>query len=138
MGKAERRIKVLMTKPGFDGHWRGATVVSMALRDAGMEVIYGGNLTPRAIVQTAIQEDVDVIGLSMLAAGHMRLASEVMHLLQENEVKDVLVLVGGTIPKEDIPELKKMGINAVFLPGTPLDTITNYVRENAGVRRESK
>ena len=134
----ERRIKVLMAKPGFDGHWRGATVVSIALRDAGMEVIYGGNLTPIEIVQTALQENVDVIGLSILAAGHMRLASEVMRLIQEKGLKDVMVIMGGTIPREDIPELKKMGISEIFLPGTPLNIITNHIRENVGVRRESK
>ncbi|MFQ5924413.1 MAG: cobalamin B12-binding domain-containing protein [Dehalococcoidia bacterium] len=124
-------IRVLMAKPGFDGHWRGATVVSLALRDAGMDVIYTGNLPPEEIVEAAIQEDVDVIGLSILAAGHMKLISEVIQLLRDKGVTDTLVVVGGTIPQEDIPKLKEMGVAEVFHPGSRLEAIVDYVRNNA-------
>lgn len=134
MTERKRAIKILMTKPGFDGHWRGATVVTMALRDAGMEVIYGGNLSPIEIVTTAVQEDVDVVGLSILSASHMKLISEVTRLLQERGTRDVQVVVGGTIPRPDIPEIKKMGVSEVFLPGTSLDIITNYIRDNVKAR----
>lgn len=106
----------------------------MALRDAGMEVIYGGNLSPIEIVTTAVQEDVDVVGLSILSASHMKLISEVTRLLQERGTRDVQVVVGGTIPRPDIPEIKKMGVSEVFLPGTSLDIITNYIRDNVKAR----
>jgi len=123
-----RKIRVLMSKPGIDGHWRGALVVSSALRDAGMEVIFGGNQTPEEIAETALQEDVDVVGLSILAAGHMKLVSGVLEALQARNLDHVVVLVGGTIPREDIPKLKEMGVAEVFTPGTPLEEIVNYVK----------
>mgnify|MGYP001040628164 CR=1 FL=1 len=137
MDEGRNKIKVLMAKPGFDGHWRGATVVTVALRNAGMEVIYGGNLSPAEIVATAIQEDVDVVGLSILAAGHMKLISEVARLLQKEGKGDVLVVVGGTIPKPDIPEIKKMGVSEVFLPGTDLGVITSHIRDSVRARKGS-
>jgi methylmalonyl-CoA mutase C-terminal domain/subunit len=126
-----KKTKVLMAKPGVDGHWRGAMIVSMALRDAGMEVIYLGNQTPRLIVESALQEDVNVIGLSILAAGHMELVTEVLNLLQEKKVKNVLLVVGGTIPREDIPRLKQIGVHEVFPPGSKVENIVKYVAENA-------
>jgi len=125
-----RRIRVLMVKPGIDGHWRGAMVVSMALRDAGMEVIYGGNQPPEALVNAAIQEDVDVIGLSLYAAGHLQLVAAVMEGLKVQQAADILVVVGGTIPQADIPRLKALGVAEVFLPGTPLDEIVRYIAEH--------
>ena len=137
MGKGRNKIKVLMAKPGFDGHWRGATVVTMALRDAGMEVIYGGNLTPAEIMTTAIQEDVDVVGLSILAASHMKLISGVARLFQEEGKWDVVIVVGGTIPRLDIPEIKKMGVSEVFLPGTDLGVIVNHIKDAVEARERS-
>lgn len=133
MVEKTKRIRVLIVKPGLDGHWRGAIVVSMALRDAGMEVIYGGNQPPENIAKIAVQESVDVIGLSVYSAGHMKLTAAVVENLRKNDVKDVLVIVGGIIPRVDIPDLKKAGIDEVFLPGTPLDKIIDYIRSN--VRR---
>jgi len=115
----EKKIRVLIAKPGLDGHDRGAKVVARALRDAGMEVIYTGlRQTPEQIVETAIQEDVDVIGLSILSGAHTHLFPKVMELLKENCIKDIIVMGGGVIPKEDIPELKKAGIAEIFTPGT--------------------
>ena len=137
MAEQQERIRVLMVKPGLDGHWRGAMVVSMALRDAGMEVIYGGNETPQEIVETAVQEDVDVVGLSVYAAGHMRLITEVTRLLKERGVEDVLLVVGGTIPQVDIPALKEAGVAEVFLPGASLEHIVAYIRENAACTHRS-
>ena len=119
------RLRVLISKPGFDAHWRGAITVSMALRNAGVEVVYGGNQTPQEIAQTALQEDVDAVGLSILAAGHLRLVEKVMEALKGQGVQ-VPVLVGGTIPPEDIPVLQGMGVTRVFLPGTPLAEIVRY------------
>ena len=133
MEKETKPIKVLMAKPGFDGHWRGAMVVSMALRDAGMEVIYAGNQTPEEIVKSAIQEDVDVIGLSTLSASYFKLIPEVTQLLHQ-QAKDILLVVGGTILQKDIPHLKEEGVAEVFLPGTRLDSIVDYIRER--VNRE--
>lgn len=127
MVKEKRPIRVLLAKPGFDGHWKGAIVVGKALRDAGMEVIYLGNQSPREIVEAAIQEDVDVVGLSILAAGHMRLIPEVTRMLP----KDLIVVVGGTIPREDIPKLKDEGVDMVFLPGSELNAIVNYISRRA-------
>jgi methylmalonyl-CoA mutase C-terminal domain/subunit len=137
MGEA-KRIRVLMAKPGFDGHWRGAMVVSMALRDAGMEVIFTGNQSPQEIVEAALQEDVDVIGLSILVASHLRLLPEVPRLLREKGAQDILVVVGGTIPREDIPRLKEAGIDEVFIPGTRLDTIVEYIQQHAGKKAAEK
>ena len=126
-----QRIKVLMSKPGIDGHWRGAIVVSTALRDAGMEVIFAGNQTPKEIAESALQEDVDVVGLSILSAGHMKLVPETLRLLKEKKVS-ALVLVGGTIPKEDIRPLKGMGVDEVFTPGTRLDDIVRFIQSRVG------
>jgi len=116
----ERKIRVLIAKPGLDGHDRGAKVVARALRDAGMEVIYTGlRQTPEQIVSAAIQEDVDAIGLSILSGAHNVLFPEIMRLLKEEGAEDIPVFAGGIIPEKDIPRLKEMGIRAVFLPGTP-------------------
>ncbi len=128
------KIRVLMAKPGVDGHWRGIITVSKALRDAGMEVIYLGNQTPEQIANVAAQEDVDVVGLSVLAAGHLRLITETVNSLKDQKVEDVLLVVGGIIPQIDIPDLKKEGVDEIFLPGTPLDTIVEYIRTNAPER----
>jgi methylmalonyl-CoA mutase C-terminal domain/subunit len=132
----KRRIRVLMVKPGVDGHWRGAIVVSAAFRDAGMEVIYGGNQMPEAIVKTALQEDVDVIGLSVYSAGHMRLITEVAQNMKKNDIKDVVLIVGGTIPRHDIAALKMAGVDEIFLPGTPLKYIIEYVNSNVRHAKE--
>jgi len=117
-----------MAKPGIDGHWRGIITVTKALRDAGMEVIYLGNQTPQQIARVAAQEDVDVVGLSILAAGHMMLISDTVKALEEQKMENVLLLVGGIIPKMDIPILKDKGVDEVFIPGTPLDTIVQYIK----------
>ena len=130
----EKKIRVLIAKPGLNGHDRGAKVVARALRDWGMEVIYTGlRQTPEQIVQTAIQEDVDVIGLSILSGAHDVLIPEIVKKLRENNLepgKNILLIVGGIIPKEDIPELKKAGVNEVFGPGTPTTEIIKYIEEN--------
>ncbi len=132
--KSKRRIRVLIAKPGLDLHDRGAKVLVRTLRDSGMEVIYTGiRRTPEQIVETAIQEDVDVIGLSHLTGAHMTLFPKVTKLLKKKEVSDVLVIGGGVIPEEDISPLKKAGIVEIFGPGTPLEDIVNYINEN--VRR---
>lgn len=128
MGK---KIRVLISKPGLDGHDRGAKIVARALRDAGMEVIYTGlHQTAEMIVETAIQEDVDVIGLSLLSGAHMTLFVDVTKLLNEKGMKDVLVIGGGIIPEEDIPKLKKAGISGIFGPGTPCDVIVDFIKKN--------
>jgi len=127
----ERKIRVLIAKPGLDGHDRGAKVVARALRDAGMEVIYTGlRQTPEQIVTAALQEDVDVIGLSILSGAHMTLVPRVMQLLREKGLHDVIVFVGGIIPQEDIPKLKALGVAEVFLPGTLLEQIVSMVRQS--------
>ena len=127
----ERNIRVLVAKPGLDGHDRGAKIVARALRDAGMEVIYTGlHQTTEMIVETAIQEDVDVIALSLLSGAHMTLFVDVTNLLKDRNMGDVLVVGGGVIPKEDIPVLKKAGIAGVFGPGTPTDDIADFIRKN--------
>jgi methylmalonyl-CoA mutase C-terminal domain/subunit len=125
------RIRVLMAKPGVDGHWRGIITVTKALRDAGMEVVYLGNQTPEEIARVAVEEDVSVVGLSVLAAGHIRLVTETVQALDEHNVDDALLVVGGIIPKVDIPLLKKKGVHEVFGPGTPMETIVDYIQENA-------
>ncbi|MBU4226689.1 cobalamin B12-binding domain-containing protein [bacterium] len=125
-----KKIRVLIAKPGLDGHDRGAKVVARALRDAGMEVIYTGlRQTPEQIVETAIQEDVDVIGLSILSGAHTHLFPKVMELLKENNIKDIIVMGGGVIPEEDIPELKKVGIAEIFTPGTDTRDIIKFIKE---------
>ncbi len=125
-----KKIRVLIAKPGLDGHDRGAKVVARALRDAGMEVIYTGlRQTPEQIVETAIQEDVDVIGLSILSGAHTHLFPKVMELLKENNIEDIVVMGGGVIPEEDIPELKKVGISEIFTPGTNTRDIIKFIKE---------
>ena len=127
----ERKIRVLVAKPGLDGHDRGAKIVARALRDAGMEVIYAGlHQTTEMIVETAVQEDVDVIALSLLSGAHMTLFVDVTKLLKNRNMEDVLVVGGGVIPKEDIPALKKAGIAGVFGPGTPTDDIVDFIKKN--------
>jgi len=129
----EKKIRVLIAKPGLDGHDRGAKVVARALRDAGMEVIYTGlRQTPEMIVEAALQEDVDVIGLSILSGAHMALFPRIMNLLKENGLDDVLVVAGGIIPDEDVPALKEMGIRAVFGPGTSTEEIVKFIEEEVG------
>jgi len=125
------RIRVLVAKPGLDGHDRGAKVVARGLRDAGMEVIYTGlRQTPEQIVATAVQEDVDVIGLSCLSGAHMTLFPRIMQLLKEAGADDILVTAGGIVPGEDVPKLKKSGIAIFFGPGTRLDDIVDFIRKN--------
>ena len=126
----KKKIRVLVAKPGLDGHDRGAKVVSRALRDAGMEVIYTGlRQTPQQIVETAIQEDVNVIGLSILSGAHTHLFPEIMKLLKENKAEDIIVIAGGVIPEDDIPELKKIGIAEIFTPGTDTHDIIDFIRK---------
>jgi methylmalonyl-CoA mutase C-terminal domain/subunit len=130
---SRKKIRVLVAKPGLDGHDRGAKVVARALRDAGMEVIYTGiRQTPEMIVQTALQEDVDVVGLSCLSGAHLELFSEVMAGLKQKDMENVVVVAGGIIPEEDIPALEKAGIKAVFGPGTPTPDIVEAVKKLAG------
>jgi methylmalonyl-CoA mutase C-terminal domain/subunit len=127
----DKKIRVLVAKPGLDGHDRGAKVIARALRDAGMEVIYTGiRQTPEMIAEAALQEDVDVVGMSILSGAHMALFPRVMELLRENGMNDVLVVVGGIIPDEDIPALREMGIKGVFGPGTPTNTIVDFISES--------
>ena len=129
---SEKKIRVLIAKPGLDGHDRGAKIIARALRDAGMEVIYTGlRQTPEMIASAAVQEDVDVIGLSILSGAHSTLAPRLMELLKQKGMNDVTVLLGGTIPEADIPALKKAGIAEIFLPGTSTQDIVNFVREHA-------
>ncbi len=127
----EKKIRVLIAKPGLDGHDRGAKVVARALRDAGMEVIYTGlHQTAKMIVETAVQEDVDVIGLSLLSGAHMTLFNDVTKLLKEKGMNDVLVLGGGIIPKQDAPTLKKAGVSCIFGPGTACEDIVKFIKQN--------
>ena len=124
-------IRVLVAKPGLDGHDRGAKVIARALRDAGMEVIYTGlRQTPEMIVNAAIQEDVDCIGLSILSGAHNVIVPRIMALLKEHDANDILVVLGGTIPTHDIPALKEAGVAAIFGPGTPLETTVHFIRQN--------
>jgi len=133
---SERKIRVLIAKPGLDSHDRGAKVVARALRDAGMEVIYTGlRQTPEQIVETALQEDVDVIGLSILSGAHMTLFPAIMQLLKDKNLDDILVFAGGIIPDEDVPKLKEIGIKEIFGPGTPTDVIVKFVKENTPRRK---
>ena len=131
----ERRIRVLVAKPGLDGHDRGAKVITLGLRDEGMETIYTGlRQTPEKIVQTAVQEDVDVIGLSCLSGGHKYLFPRVVELLKEQGIQDVLIIGGGIIPEEDIPFLKEKGISEIFVSGTMVSEIAEYIRGNIKAR----
>jgi len=132
---SEKRIKVLIAKPGLDGHDRGAKIVALGLRDEGMEVIYTGlRQTPEKIARAAIQEDVDVVGLSLLSGAHRYLFPEVIRLLKEGGLDNAMVIAGGIFPAEDIPFLKEAGVNAIFEPGTSLKQIANYIREGVGQR----
>jgi methylmalonyl-CoA mutase, C-terminal domain len=126
---AERKIRVVVAKPGLDGHDRGAKIIARALRDAGMEVIYTGlHQTPEQIVETVLQEDADAVGLSILSGAHMTLVPRVVELLKEQEAGDVIVTVGGTIPAQDIPQLKELGVAAVFTPGAATQEIIDFIK----------
>jgi methylmalonyl-CoA mutase, C-terminal domain len=130
-----RKIRVVVAKPGLDGHDRGAKIIARALRDAGMEVIYTGlHQTPEQIAETVIQEDADAVGLSILSGAHMTLVPKVVALLAAQGVDDVLVTVGGTIPADDIPELKELGVAEVFTPGAGTDDIVEFIQERATAR----
>lgn len=132
-----RKIRVVIAKPGLDGHDRGAKVIARALRDAGMEVIYTGlRQTPEMIVEAALQEDVDAIGLSILSGAHMPLVSRIMELMAENDMLDIPVFLGGIVPDEDIPRLKETGVTAVFGPGANLDDVIAQFRAAIAARRE--
>jgi len=129
--QSERKIRVLIAKPGLDSHDRGAKVVARALRDAGMEVIYTGlRQTPEQIAETALQEDVDVIGLSILSGAHKALFPRIMELLKKKGLKDVMVFAGGIIPEEDVNDMKKLGVKEIFGPGTTTEAIIKYVVDN--------
>lgn len=132
-----RKIRVLIAKPGLDGHDRGAKVIARALRDAGMEVIYTGlRKTPEQIVNAALQEDVDVIGLSLLSGAHMAIVPRVMELLRQHGMTDVVVLVGGIIPPMDIEKLKQIGVDEVFVPGSSLESIIEFIRQRVAEKRQ--
>jgi methylmalonyl-CoA mutase C-terminal domain/subunit len=129
------KIRVVIAKPGLDGHDRGAKVIARALRDAGMEVIYTGlRQTPEQIVSAALQEDADVIGLSILSGAHMHICPRVVALLKEKGLDDVQVVVGGIIPDVDVPKLQAIGIRGIFLPGTPMQQIVDFINANSRVR----
>jgi len=131
------RIRIVVAKPGLDGHDRGAKVVARALRDAGMEVIYTGlHQTPEQIVETTLQEDADAVGLSVLSGAHMTLFRRVVELLNERDARDVVVFGGGIIPDADIPALQELGVTKVFTPGATTQSIVDWVRENVGSVRE--
>jgi methylmalonyl-CoA mutase, C-terminal domain len=128
------KIRVVIAKPGLDGHDRGAKIIARALRDAGMEVIYTGlHQTPEQIVETAIQEDADAVGISILSGAHMTLVPKILEGLKENGAEDVLVVLGGTIPREDSDELKRQGVAEVFTPGAPMGDIVEFLREKVPV-----
>jgi methylmalonyl-CoA mutase C-terminal domain/subunit len=128
---ADRKIRVVVAKPGLDGHDRGAKIIARALRDAGMEVIYTGlHQTPEQIVETVLQEDADAVGLSILSGAHMTLVPRVVELLREQDAGDVVVTVGGTIPTQDIPELKELGVAEVFTPGAPTQDIIEFIQNS--------
>ena len=132
---SDLKIRVLVAKPGLDGHDRGAKVIARALRDAGMEVIYTGlRQTPEMIVSAALQEDVQVIGLSILSGAHNAIVPRVIDLLNQNKMDDVLLIIGGIIPNQDIDHLKKLGVAAIFQPGTPMDDIVQFIRTNVKPR----
>ena len=134
---ASQKIRVVVAKPGLDGHDRGAKIIARALRDAGMEVIYTGlHQTPEQIVETVVQEDADAVGLSILSGAHMTLVPKIVELLEAQGVDDVLLTVGGTIPTRDIEELKQLGVAGVFTPGTPTDEIVEFIRD--GVKGRSR
>jgi methylmalonyl-CoA mutase C-terminal domain/subunit len=127
--ESRRKIRVVVAKPGLDGHDRGAKIIARALRDAGMEVIYTGlHQTPEQIVETVIQEDADAVGLSILSGAHMTLIPRILELMKERDVDDVVVIAGGTIPADDISELKKLGVSEVFTPGASTQQIIDFVQ----------
>jgi methylmalonyl-CoA mutase C-terminal domain/subunit len=127
------KIRVLVAKPGLDGHDRGAKIIARAFRDAGFEVVYTGlRQTPEQVVTAALQEDVDVIGLSVLSGAHMSLCPRIMELVKKERLDDVIVLVGGIIPDQDIPKLKALGVSEIFQPGASTEDIVEYVRRNVG------
>jgi methylmalonyl-CoA mutase C-terminal domain/subunit len=128
------RIRIVIAKPGLDGHDRGAKVIARALRDAGMEVVYTGlHQTPEQIVQTVIQEDADAVGLSVLSGAHMTLFTKIIDLMKQHGIDDVVLFGGGIIPEEDIPQLEDAGVAKIFTPGTPLDDVVQWVRAHVGV-----
>jgi methylmalonyl-CoA mutase, C-terminal domain len=127
----DRKIRVVVAKPGLDGHDRGAKIIARALRDAGMEVIYTGlHQTPEQIVETVIQEDADAVGLSILSGAHMTLVPRIVDGLKNEGAEDVILVVGGTIPNDDIPELKELGVSEIFTPGASVQGIVDYIRES--------
>jgi methylmalonyl-CoA mutase, C-terminal domain len=133
---SDRKIRVVVAKPGLDGHDRGAKIIARALRDAGMEVIYTGlHQTPEQIVATVVQEDADAVGLSILSGAHMTLVPKVAELLRAEQADDVVLTVGGTIPADDIEELKRLGVAEVFTPGAPTQQIVDFIRDAVGARR---
>ena len=137
-GVVDERIRVVIAKPGLDGHDRGAKVVARALRDAGMEVVYTGlHQTPEQVVETALQEDADAVGLSVLSGAHMTLFARLAELLRERGVDDVVVFGGGIIPDEDLPELEKLGVARIFTPGATTTEIVDWVREHVGAAAEA-
>ena len=134
----DKRIRVLIAKPGLDGHDRGAKIIAAALRDAGMEVIYTGlHQTPEQIVETAIQEDVDIIGLSILSGAHMTIFPKVINLLKDRGVEDIIISGGGIIPPEDVAELKKMGVAELFGPGTPTTEVIEWIKKAVNRKLEA-
>jgi methylmalonyl-CoA mutase C-terminal domain/subunit len=134
-----RKLRVIIAKPGLDGHDRGAKVIARALRDAGMEVIYTGlRQTPEQIAAAALQEDADVVGLSILSGAHNHIAPRLMELLRQKGLGDVLVVIGGIIPDVDVPKLKEIGVKGIFLPGTPMQEIIDFINANARQRVSSQ
>jgi methylmalonyl-CoA mutase C-terminal domain/subunit len=134
--ETDRRIRVVVAKPGLDGHDRGAKIIARALRDAGMEVIYTGlHQTPEQIVETVIQEDADAVGLSILSGAHMTLVPRIIELLREQEVDDVVITLGGTIPSEDIVALKELGVAEVFTPGASTEAAVEFIRSAVAAAR---
>jgi methylmalonyl-CoA mutase C-terminal domain/subunit len=134
-----KKIRVVIAKPGLDGHDRGAKIIARDLRDAGMEVIYTGlRQTPEQIVNAALQEDADVIGLSILSGAHLHICPRVMELLHEKGLDDVLVVLGGIVPNQDVPKLNAMGVRGIFRPGTPLQDVVEFIRKNSRERTVSE
>ena len=130
---AEKRLRILVAKPGLDGHDRGAKIIARALRDGGFEVIYTGlHQTPEMIAEAAVQEDADAVGLSVLSGAHMTLVPKIARLLSEQGAEDVVLVVGGTIPSDDIPELKELGVAEIFTPGSSVQEIVDYIKQSVG------
>ena len=134
----DKRIRVLMAKPGMDGHWRGLVIVTQALRDAGMEVIHGGNMSVQEIAQTALQEDVDVVGLSIMTGNVVGMTEATINELKKAGKGDVLLIMGGVIFEDDIPTLKRLGVDGIFTSGTPLHQIVEFVQEHVGKAKAKK